>query len=80
MSSRCPSITTSRRPNDASVKVTDLLLQRYQNSPKDDLDRLLKCWGYLDCGDCHRSDGFCGWCPIVRFHLIFSLVSSTHFI
>ncbi|OAL04415.1 hypothetical protein IQ06DRAFT_214215 [Phaeosphaeriaceae sp. SRC1lsM3a] len=64
MSSHCPSISPARSRADASVNVTELLLQRHQNSPKDDLDRLLKCWGYLDCGDCHRSDGFCGWCPI----------------
>ncbi|KAF1918689.1 hypothetical protein BDU57DRAFT_554132 [Ampelomyces quisqualis] len=63
MASGCPSMSVARA-NDAYSNVTELLLQRYQDSPKDDLDRLLKCWGYLDCGDCHRSDGFCGWCPI----------------
>ncbi|KAF2023617.1 hypothetical protein EK21DRAFT_105200 [Setomelanomma holmii] len=53
-----------RADADASTNVTDILLQRYKDSPKDDWDRLFKCWGYTDCGDCHRSDGFCGWCPI----------------
>ncbi|KAH7135210.1 hypothetical protein B0J11DRAFT_517844 [Dendryphion nanum] len=46
------------------VNVTELLLQRWEDSPKHDRKRLEKCWGYNDCGDCHRSDGFCGWCAI----------------
>ncbi|KAH4104519.1 hypothetical protein HBI52_222350 [Parastagonospora nodorum] len=61
--SKCPSISLNDAAN-TQYNVTELLLQRYQDNPKDDWDRLYKCWGYLDCGDCHRSDGFCGWCPI----------------
>lgn len=80
MPSQCPTMSVARSRDDASLNVTELLLQRQQNSPKDDLDRLLKCWGYLDCGDCHRSDGFCGWCPIVRLHLIISLMHVCVFI
>ncbi|KAF2191823.1 hypothetical protein K469DRAFT_556602 [Zopfia rhizophila CBS 207.26] len=44
--------------------VSELLMQRWQDSPKDDRKRLELCWGYQDCGDCHRSEGFCGWCAI----------------
>ncbi|PSN74393.1 hypothetical protein BS50DRAFT_567229 [Corynespora cassiicola Philippines] len=44
--------------------VSEILQQRWENSPKDDRKRLEKCWGYTDCGDCHRSDGYCGWCAI----------------
>jgi hypothetical protein len=65
MTSKCHSSPLRRANDDASYNVTELLLERYKDSPKDDWDRLFKCWGYTDCGDCHRSDGFCGWCPIV---------------
>ncbi|KAF2801737.1 uncharacterized protein BDZ99DRAFT_512808 [Mytilinidion resinicola] len=34
------------------------------SGPKDDRERLEHCWGILDCGDCHRSQHHCGWCPI----------------
>ncbi|KAH6638990.1 hypothetical protein C7974DRAFT_387665 [Boeremia exigua] len=61
MSSRCSSNAQSLA---SSVNVTALLYEQYQNAPKDDWDRLLKCWGISDCGDCHRSKGSCGWCPI----------------
>lgn len=64
--SKCPSVSLNDAAN-TQYNVTELLLQRYLDSPKDDWDRLYKCWGYLDCGDCHRSDGFCGWCPMVCF-------------
>lgn len=64
MPSQCPFVTQTRHDKDASTNVTELLLQRYQDSPKEDGERLKKCWGYTDCGDCHRSDGFCGWCAI----------------
>jgi hypothetical protein len=78
MPSNCPSITVARADDDTSRNVTALLLQRYQDSPKDDWSRLLKCWGYLDCGDCHRSEGFCGWCPIVRLPLRSTCVVINH--
>ncbi|KAH8731999.1 hypothetical protein GQ44DRAFT_698332 [Phaeosphaeriaceae sp. PMI808] len=64
MPSSCPTASASRGTDDTAYNVTEALLQRYQDSPKDDWDRLFKCWGYTDCGDCHRSEGFCGWCPI----------------
>ncbi|KAF2203793.1 hypothetical protein GQ43DRAFT_239674 [Delitschia confertaspora ATCC 74209] len=44
--------------------VSEVRSQRWENSAKEDRKRLELCWGYLDCGDCHRSKGFCGWCPI----------------
>ncbi|KAF1847743.1 uncharacterized protein K460DRAFT_276371 [Cucurbitaria berberidis CBS 394.84] len=48
----------------ALINITEVLHERYQDSPKEDGERLKKCWGYNDCGDCHRSEGFCGWCAI----------------
>ncbi|KAF2871103.1 hypothetical protein BDV95DRAFT_494640 [Massariosphaeria phaeospora] len=60
--SNCPSsssstaITTSKRE--------ELLRARWEDSPKDERGRLERCWGYSDCGDCHRSEGRCGWCGI----------------
>ena len=68
MSSNCPA--TSAKRDDASTNVTELIHGRLQSSPKEDWDRLLKCWGYDDCGDCHRSEGHCGWCAIVRTHFV----------
>lgn len=62
MPTNCPSI---ERPNAATTNVTALIYEQYKDAPKDDWDRLLKCWGIEDCGDCHRSNGSCGWCPIV---------------
>ena len=56
--------TTNTR--SLSINTTLLLEERQQFTPKDDWSRLLRCWGQTDCGDCHRSKGFCGWCPIVR--------------
>lgn len=50
---------------EISSQAQAYIKQRYQDSPKNDRDRLMKCWGYIDCGDCHRSEGFCGWCAIV---------------
>ncbi|KAF1962553.1 hypothetical protein CC80DRAFT_512696 [Byssothecium circinans] len=62
MTSGCP---TKRYSNtDAVVNVTAILQQRWEHSPDDDKKRLELCWGYSDCGDCHRSDGFCGWCAL----------------
>lgn len=62
MSSQCSTIA----PTEAALtNVTSLIYERYQDAPKDDWNRLLKCWGISDCGDCHRSNGSCGWCPIV---------------
>lgn len=63
MSSNCPTASV-QRSNDASINVTELIHQRLQSSPKDDWERLKQCWGYTDCGDCHRSKGHCGWCAI----------------
>ncbi|KAH7071221.1 hypothetical protein BKA63DRAFT_517549 [Paraphoma chrysanthemicola] len=64
MSRQCPQPPAQRADAsaDAPHNITDIVRQRYKDSPKDDRDRLLKCWGIMDCGDCHRSD--CGWCPI----------------
>lgn len=64
MSYSCSSIA---HPEAPAINVTSLIYERYQNAPKDDWGRLLKCWGITDCGDCHRSNGSCGWCPIVRY-------------
>jgi hypothetical protein len=63
MSSNCLS-RNSAHP-DALLNVSTILQQRWEHSPKDDRERLELCWGYTDCGDCHRSKGFCGWCPLV---------------
>ena len=65
MTPKCAAAPRTRDYDDASYNVTELLLERYKDSPKDDWERLVNCWGYTDCGDCHRSDGHCGWCPIV---------------
>jgi hypothetical protein len=75
MPSTCPS-ASPRRANDASYNVTEDLIARYRDSPKDDWDRLFECWGYQDCGDCHRSKGFCGWCAIVRASFLTRVSSS----
>jgi len=56
---------SSRLIDSPLFNVTELYQQKWEDSPKDDRKRLEKCWGYTDCGDCHRSEGFCGWCPIV---------------
>ncbi|KAF1937014.1 hypothetical protein EJ02DRAFT_447718 [Clathrospora elynae] len=66
MPSNCPVVSSKRDGADASisVNVTELFQQRYLDSPKEDRERLKKCWGYSDCGDCHRSEGHCGWCAI----------------
>ncbi|KAL6704490.1 hypothetical protein ACN47E_008119 [Coniothyrium glycines] len=64
MPTSCYAPRVGRNNVDASYNVTELILQRIQNSPKDDWDRLFRCWGYSDCGDCHRSEGHCGWCAI----------------
>ncbi|KAJ4993473.1 hypothetical protein SVAN01_01021 [Stagonosporopsis vannaccii] len=61
MPSQCSIIS---QPDASSFNVTSILYERYQDAPKDDWDRLFKCWGISDCGDCHRSNGSCGWCPI----------------
>jgi len=73
MPSNCPA-TSAKRDDDASKTVTELIHQRLQSSPKDDWGRLFKCWGYDDCGDCHRSKGHCGWCAIVCSHPLHQLV------
>ena len=69
MPSNCASIAHS---NTFPINVTSLLYEQYQNAPEDEWDRLYKCWGISDCGDCHRSNEFCGWCPIVSnpLHLL----------
>ncbi|KAF2125437.1 hypothetical protein P153DRAFT_324741 [Dothidotthia symphoricarpi CBS 119687] len=63
MASKCPS-PSLRSADVALLNVTELLHERYQDAPTDDWERLVKCWGYNDCGDCHRSKGHCGWCAI----------------
>lgn len=63
MPSNCPAAT--RSSVDALFNVTELLQQRWEDSPEDNRKRLELCWGYDDCGDCHRSKGHCGWCAIV---------------
>ncbi|KAF2734643.1 hypothetical protein EJ04DRAFT_436720 [Polyplosphaeria fusca] len=63
MTSGCPTIDRSGI-DYGSFNVSELLQQRWKDSPKDDRERLELCWGYTDCGDCHRSRGFCGWCAI----------------
>ncbi|EUC34931.1 hypothetical protein COCCADRAFT_92176 [Bipolaris zeicola 26-R-13] len=63
MPSNCPA-TSVTRDNGAFINTTELFHQRLQKSPKEDWDRLKRCWGYMDCGDCHRSTGHCGWCAI----------------
>lgn len=79
MSRSCPSVTYSL--SDASFyNVSELLIERWEDSPKDDRKRLEKCWGYNDCGDCHRSDGFCGWCAIVSLHLLFDRTTCRPFL
>lgn len=61
----------------ASYNASGLFEQRYQDSPKEDQERLKKCWGYLDCGDCHRSKGHCGWCAIVRCLFLFRVLMAS---
>ncbi|EMD92164.1 hypothetical protein COCC4DRAFT_129925 [Bipolaris maydis ATCC 48331] len=63
MPSNCPA-SSAKRDNDALLNTTELFHQRLQKSPKEDWERLKLCWGYMDCGDCHRSPGHCGWCAI----------------
>ncbi|KAF2744906.1 hypothetical protein M011DRAFT_448206 [Sporormia fimetaria CBS 119925] len=50
--------------SNVAKQVNKSLQTRWENSPKEYKQRLEKCWGYTDCGDCHRSEGFCGWCAI----------------
>ncbi|CAI6306138.1 unnamed protein product [Periconia digitata] len=63
MSMNCPSAAYKQSEAPSSLSL-HLLQERWESSPKDDRHRLELCWGYNDCGDCHRSDGFCGWCPL----------------
>ena len=63
-SSNCPA-PSAKRDDDALTNVTALIHDRFQSSLKEDWERLMLCWGYSDCGDCHRSEGFCGWCAVV---------------
>jgi len=60
----------SRLIDSPLFNATELYQQKWEDSPKDDRRRLEKCWGYTDCGDCHRSDGFCGWCAIVSLYFL----------
>ncbi|PVI04318.1 hypothetical protein DM02DRAFT_518944 [Periconia macrospinosa] len=62
MSSNC--LLGPRQSLHAQYNISAILQQRWEHSPKDDRERLELCWGYNDCGDCHRSKGFCGWCPL----------------
>jgi hypothetical protein len=63
MVSNCPAISGSS--SDTPFNVTEIFRQRWEDSPEDNRKRLELCWGYNDCGDCHRSKGHCGWCAIV---------------
>jgi hypothetical protein len=68
MPSNCPSSPSAF--NAEAFNVTEWMTQRYPDPPNDeDRERLKQCWGYTDCGDCHRSKGFCGWCALVRAFL-----------
>ncbi|KAF2646900.1 hypothetical protein P280DRAFT_495124 [Massarina eburnea CBS 473.64] len=49
---------------DALFNVTEILQQRWGDGSDANRERLELCWGYGDCGDCHRSKGFCGWCAL----------------
>ena len=64
MASTCASASGERVGSDAQYNATEVF-ERYQDAPKEDRDRLKICWGFADCGDCHRSEGHCGWCGIV---------------
>ncbi|KAF1967457.1 hypothetical protein BU23DRAFT_602877 [Bimuria novae-zelandiae CBS 107.79] len=63
MASSCSAISPPSS-TDPLFNVTEILQQRWEDSPKDNRERLELCWGYNDCGDCHRSKGHCGWCAI----------------
>ncbi|OAG04869.1 uncharacterized protein CC84DRAFT_808176 [Paraphaeosphaeria sporulosa] len=62
MAANCPAI--SRSSWETLFNATEILHQRWEDSPEDNRKRLELCWGYNDCGDCHRSKGHCGWCAI----------------
>ncbi|KAF2465219.1 uncharacterized protein BDR25DRAFT_270741 [Lindgomyces ingoldianus] len=62
MTSGCASLRATIE--DPLFNASDMLRERWEDSPKDDRRRLELCWGYQDCGDCHRSNGSCGWCAI----------------
>ncbi|KAL5436126.1 hypothetical protein PMIN06_010950 [Paraphaeosphaeria minitans] len=62
MTSNCPAI--SPLSSETLYNVTEILQRRWEDSPEDNRKRLELCWGYNDCGDCHRSKGHCGWCAI----------------
>ncbi|KAF2703418.1 hypothetical protein K504DRAFT_463480 [Pleomassaria siparia CBS 279.74] len=62
MAQRCGA--PSRLIDSPPFNATQLYEERWGDSPKDDRNRLENCWRYMDCGDCHRSEGFCGWCAI----------------
>ncbi|KAF2276469.1 uncharacterized protein EI97DRAFT_494046 [Westerdykella ornata] len=63
--SQCPSTPhNSRTASLLNVSTEGVLQNRWTDSSQEERKRLEKCWGYMDCGDCHRSDGFCGWCAL----------------
>ncbi|KAH9882633.1 hypothetical protein J1614_000869 [Plenodomus biglobosus] len=64
MSSTCTRDLEQRSDASATINASALFEQRHANSGEEDRARLRKCWGYTDCGDCHRSEGNCGWCAI----------------
>jgi hypothetical protein len=76
MPTNCPS--AGLYALDPLFNVSDILQQRWESSPKEDRKRLEKCWGYNDCGDCHRSDGFCGWCALVSLALRLPMQTIVH--
>ncbi|KAF1833965.1 hypothetical protein BDW02DRAFT_499367 [Decorospora gaudefroyi] len=63
MPSSCP-IVPNKHNDGVSFNVTEWIQSRYLDNPKEDWERLRKCWGFDDCGDCQRADGHCGWCAI----------------
>lgn len=64
--SRCLSSSAYPEAGNVTVNaaVAAILQQRYDDGSEEERLRLRKCWGYDDCGDCHRSDGACGWCAL----------------
>ncbi|KAF2844956.1 hypothetical protein T440DRAFT_409117 [Plenodomus tracheiphilus IPT5] len=64
MSSTCALVSEQHLSAIAINNVSALFEQRYADSAKEDRERLRRCWGYTDCGDCHRSAGHCGWCAM----------------
>lgn len=77
MASSC--LASSHSSSNPLLNITEILQQRWDDSPKDNRERLELCWGYSDCGDCHRSKGHCGWCAIVCYQLFKFQLSQMRF-